>query len=230
MKSIADLEDFVNSADVYSFLETYLELIDNNVSLELPSDLNIETLPTQWQDILPFNCKNGSSDFYSQLAILWFELVDSYNQSTSDTSMNISNLLKTLHRHKLKGEKFDSFAISKGYVLHKKVNTEKSIYDISFDYSDDLLNKTFKNKNAKLFLIELCKFYIASESIELPKSTIKEKIKEDLKKIITAKFGSSKDSFLNDLTSIYFILINSVGFPVSKDKLKKYIHYLLTKK
>ena len=55
MKTVSDLSKFINANDVYSFLLTYLEILDTYGSLEIPLDLNMETLVVQWQDILPLS-------------------------------------------------------------------------------------------------------------------------------------------------------------------------------
>ena len=230
MKSIADLTVFINSNDVYSFLLTYLDILDTYGSLEVPLELNMETLAQQWEDVLPFSCKNASEDFYQQLALLWFELVSTYQETTTDRSFDFKHLIKILHRHELKNEKFESFAISQGYVLSNLNKKNKSIHDISYEFSEQELLISLKKNNAIKFLIEYLKSALVNTEIKLPKSSVEAVLKTKFSDILISNYDKNKTSFIDDVVKVYLILVNRFGLPVSDDKLKKYIHYLVTTK
>lgn len=230
MKTISDLNVFVNSNDVYSFLLTYLDILDTYGSLEVPLELNMETLAHQWKDVLPVSCQNASEDFYQQLALLWFELVSTYQETTADKSFDFKHLIEILHRHELKNEKFESFAISQGYVL-SNLNTKKvSIYDISYEFSEQKLFIFLKQNNAIQFLIEYLKAALVNTSIKLPKSSVEAVLKDKFSDILISNYNKKKTSFTHDVVNVYLILVTRFGLPVSEDKIKKSIHYLVTTK
>lgn len=229
MKTVKDLQDFINSGDVYSFLETYLKIVEDNGSLELPAELNMDTLASQWQDILPLSCQQATSEFYDQLAIIWFELVNSYQETTEDKTFNISSLLMLLHRNYLKENKFDSFAIRQGYVLKKDTKQNQAIYNITYDFSEKKLQSALSSNNPKEFLIEYCKLSLTGD-VSLPKTSLEEKILQEFSSILLSRYNKTTKSFLNKLTKLYFNLVNRFGLPMTNDILTKYIQYMITKK
>lgn len=229
MKTVSDLTKFINANDVYSFLLTYLEILDTYGSLEIPLDLNMETLAQQWQDILPMSCQKASEDFYQQLALLWFELVSTYQETTTDNSFDFNHLIQALHRHKLTNKKFESFAISQGYVL-SNLNKNVSIYDISYDFLEQDLLTALKKNNAVKFLIEYLKSALVDTSIKLPKSSVEDVLKTKFSDILISNYNKNKTSFLNNVVKVYLLLVTRFGLPVNKDKIKQCIYYLVTTK
>jgi hypothetical protein len=230
MKSIADLNDFINANDVYSFLLTYLEILNTYGSLEIPLELNMESLAHQWKDVLPAVCQNASEDFYQQLALLWFELVTTYQETTTDKSFDFKHLIEILHRRQLENKKFEIFAISQGYVLSDFNNKAVSVYDISYDFSEQNLIAALKQNNAVIFLIEFFKEALVNTAIKLPKSSVEDVLKAKFSVILNSNYNKNKSLFLNKVVKVYLILVNRFGLPVSQDKIKKSIHYLVTTK
>ncbi len=225
MITIESLIDCIRSQDAFSFIRNYLLLIKNGSSLELPLSLDAETLATQWEDVVPKQCKFANKGFFEKVSKIWILILEDYHQNTEDESFVIEHVLDVIDKkYKIPEDKIH-LAIRDGQVFSKSTY-RKTYEDRTEIYSDEILLEHLKIGNYRLFLINMLENEIIEKSNSLPLSSVKNKIQSNWELILKQRFNFKRKNTLEKITQSYFYLANKYGVPTNDNTIKRYIERL----
>lgn len=226
---LSQLSFHIQSCNYIDFLKQYLQYISDGYNLAIPKSLKKELVIQKWKEILDELTLQYTDEFILKLTIFWLNLVNQ-NPVVSDNFIttlidNIDNKnVKSQLKHKGHNDTVIS-SISDNYQIEKKVhdNIPKNSKQIHTGLHNAI--KSNKPMDFLIFYLSLIRF---QEKIPLPLSTVKNNILTKWTQIIFTQLKlSPTDGFLNELSDIWFQLMNKYGIPVSiQDGLKLY-HSLL---
>ena len=221
------------------FLRCYLTMIENGVNLTIPINIEPEKVKEEWANILDPFSDNIPQEFLIRLTSFWIKIVKQQGITMHDNF--IKELLSIIDNKPGARINLDSHAINQ--ITDKGLNNMPEITDtveghISASYEifkntidseaktieelENRLHDSLQTNDAAQFLshyLSYCKF---NKIPAIPKSSMLDRIPTQWTAIIKEKFQlEPAKTFLSELTSLWFYLVNLKGIPVSSDQYRE---------
>ena len=243
MPTLPDLSDHIIESNEQEFVKTYLLLLMEGYTLSVPNQKKLPEIKDAWSQILSRLYRDFDLKFLDSLSKLWHSLIMKQGGKISDKfSEEMLIILNGGNPEEILKEKevIKQQAVERQQKIHGQytqplINEVKS--NISTDYYDtkdaqaqkipdkDKLDTQMKTAIKQHDHTSFLTSYLATSHYDVmpkvPRTTLLERIRSEWEEMLILQENKIIDEdFLDDLSALWFSIVNRKGIPYTLDDIK----------
>jgi len=252
MPELTDLSEHIANNNKDDFIKTYLLLLIEGYTLSIPKQIKLPDIKEAWSQILSRLYRDFTLEFLEDLSKSWLLLIQKQGGNITDNFpeelliiINGGNPIDALRKKEALAKEADDRqkALHSQYaepvINEVKSNISQNYYEIEqaesikIPHKDKLekqMTTAIKNLNHIGYLIKHLSVSHYEALPKVPKTTLLERIRSEWEEIIILQHNEMVDeTFLDNLSSFWFSIVNQKGIPYTVENIKDILIDLMAK-